>query len=363
MTPVLNDYGIRPVPDVEAPAEVQADTLPPILDASEFLAEKIATPRELVYGVLHQGSKMVLGGGSKTFKTWTLLDLAVAVACGEPWLSFKTAKGRVLFLNFEIQPGFFQGRLKSITCEKQVTLGKGQLDVWNLRGHATGYNLILPRICDRIKEAGYVLIVLDPIYKLYGNTDENSAGEVARLLNALEELVGISGAAVAFGAHYSKGNQAAKEAIDRISGSGVFARDPDSILNFTRHEEPDAFTVESTLRNFKPVEPFVVRWQFPLMRLAPDLNPMALKKPGPQKEHDPLKLLAYIKDTTADTPISISQWSIRASVPRKTLEEYLGPMRQKGWIQTVGEGTKARKFITENGLKALSKPLGEDVAK
>ena len=91
MTPVLNDYGIRPVPDVEAPAEVQADTLPPILDASEFLAEKIATPRELVYGVLHQGSKMVLGGGSKTFKTWTLLDLAVAGACGEPWLSFKTA--------------------------------------------------------------------------------------------------------------------------------------------------------------------------------------------------------------------------------------------------------------------------------
>ena len=28
----------------------------------------------------------------------------------------------------------------------------------------------------------------------------------------------------------------------------------------------DAFTVETTLRNFKPVDPFVVRWQFPLLR-------------------------------------------------------------------------------------------------
>jgi len=35
-----------------------------------------------------------------------------------------------------------------------------------------------------------------------------------------------TGAAVGFGAHYSKGNQAGKEAIDRVSGSGVFARDP-----------------------------------------------------------------------------------------------------------------------------------------
>lgn len=341
----------------------QADSLPPILDAAEFLTEKIILPHELIYGVLHQGSKMVLGGGSKTFKTWTLLDLGVAVATGEPWLSFKTAKGRVLFLNFEIQSGFFQQRLHAVAKEKGVTLTKGQIDVWNLRGHATGYNLLLPRIIERVKESGYALIVLDPIYKLYGQTDENSAGEVAQLLNAIEMLTVISRAAVAFGAHYSKGNQAGKEAIDRISGSGVFARDPDSILNFTRHKEKDAFTVESTLRNFKPVEPFVVRWQYPLMRLAPDLDPTALKKPGPEKEHDLLKLLACIKNTTSDKPISISLWATVADVPRETLREYLGPMRQKGWIGTVGNGTKARKFITDIGLKALSKPLGEVVVK
>ena len=57
------------------------------------------------------------------------------------------------------------------------------------------------------------------------------------MLNEIEALAVETGAAVAFGAHYSKGNQAGKEVIDRIGGSGVFARDPDSILNFTRHEE------------------------------------------------------------------------------------------------------------------------------
>src|ERR1051325_5990145 len=34
-------------------------------------------------------------------------------------------------------------------------------------------------------------------------------------------------AAVALAGHFTKGNASAKEAIDRISGSGVFARDPD----------------------------------------------------------------------------------------------------------------------------------------
>lgn len=347
----------------EVSTEIRADALPPIVDATEFLAENFTLPCELIRGVLHQGSKMVLGGGSKTFKTWTLLDLAVAVATGEPWLSFKTAKGRVLFLNFEIQREFFQQRLHAVAKEKGVTLTKGQIDVWNLRGHATGYEHLLPRIIERVKKSGYALIVLDPIYKVYGNTDENSAGAVAQLLNAIEMLAVNTRAAVAFGAHHSKGNQAGKEAIDRISGSGVFARDPDSILNFTRHTEQDAFTVESTLRNFKPVQPFVVRWRYPLMRLAPDLDPTAFKKTGPKKEHDLLKLLACIEDTTPNEPISITRWAIVAGVPRETLREYLAPMRQKGWIETVGDKTKARKFITEIGLEALSKTLGEVVAK
>ena len=64
----------------------------------------------------------------------------------------------------------------------------------------------------------------------------------------------FAGAAVAFGAHFAKGNAAGKEHLDRVSGSGVWARDPDAIITATRHEEDDAFAVEMTLRNFAPVE-------------------------------------------------------------------------------------------------------------
>jgi putative DNA primase/helicase len=273
----------------------EAKPLPAIVDAANFIQEKIEAPPELVAGVLHQGSKLAFGGGSKTFKTWTLLDLALAVATGEPWLSFKTKKGRVLFLNFEIQSAFFQQRIRAVADAKRIALAHGMIDLWNLRGQAAGYASIFPRIIERVKDGGYALIVLDPIYKCYGDVDENSAGAVAGLMNAIEALAVETGAAVAFGAHYSKGNQSGKESIDRISGSGVFARDPDSILSFTRHEEQDAFTVELTLRNFTPVAPFVVRWLYPLMRRDESLDPAKLKKPpGRTPQHtgdDILKLL------------------------------------------------------------------------
>src|SRR5205823_3289137 len=134
-----------------------------------------------------------------------------------------------------------------------------------------------------LRSRKFSLCILDPIYKGLGHRDENKAGDVASLCNELDKLALRSGAAIAFGSHYSKGNQAAKESIDRIGGSGVFARDPDSILTMTKHEEDEAFTVETTLRNLKPVDSFVVRWEYPLFHRDDELDPKSLR---PARKND-----------------------------------------------------------------------------
>ena len=130
----------------------------------------------------------------------------------------------------------------------------------NLRGHATDFSALIPTILGRIRDTGYALILIDPIYKGLGSRNENDAGDIANLLNEVEQLAVKSGAAVVFGAHFSKGNQAGKESIDRIGGSGVFAREPDVILTMTPHEDEDAHVIDLTLRALPPVQPFVVRW-------------------------------------------------------------------------------------------------------
>lgn len=269
--------------------------LPDLIDASIFLAEPIDAPPELIAGILHTGSKLILGGSSKSYKTWTLLDLGISVATGADWIGRATAQGKVLFVNFEIQPHAWQRRIVSVAEAKAVEIESGAIQLWNLRGHAADFKTLIPKIIERARHESFALIILDPIYKLYGNTDENSAGNVALLLNSLETLATETGAAIAFGAHFAKGNAAGKEAIDRLSGSGVFARDPDSILVFTKHEDDDAFVVEPILRNFAPVEPFAVRWSFPLMYRDDELDPARLKQArGRKREHTEEQLLEVL---------------------------------------------------------------------
>ena len=65
-----------------------------------------------------------------------------------------------------------------------------------------------------------------------------------------------------------------------MRGEISFARDPDSLIIFTRHEEEGAFAVELVLRNLPPVDPFVVQWHFPLFQRNADLDPGKLKQAG-----------------------------------------------------------------------------------
>jgi AAA domain/VirE N-terminal domain len=292
--------------------------LPPMVDAAEFLETEIKAPPELISGLLHRGSKLVFGGSSKSYKTWNMLDLALSVASGNNWLGRETTRGRVLFLNFEIQDFAWQKRINFVAKAKGLKLERGDAVLWNLRGYAASFRQIIPQIADRCKMEDFSLIVLDPIYKLYGGADENAAGDMGELLNSVERLAAQSGAAIAFGAHFAKGNASAKEAIDRISGSGVFARDPDSLLMLTKHEEDEAFVVEPILRNFAPVLPFTVRWNFPLMELAEDLDPMKLKQAAGRKStHSADDVLDLVEEGGIDYGI----WEKKAAkkgIPKTT---------------------------------------------
>ena len=290
--------------------------LPNLIDAAEFVAAPIDLPAELVAGLLHKGSKLVFGGGSKSYKTWCLLDLALSVATGANWMGCETTPGKVLFLNFEIQEHAMHQRIKDVANAKGIELRHGQVDLLNLRGHAADYRQLIPRIIERTRRAGYALIILDPIYKLYGGADENAAGDVANLLNSLERLATETSAAIAFGHHFAKGNASGKEAIDRMSGSGVFARDADSLLVLTKHAEDDAYTVDPILRNFPPVAAFAVRWQFPLMHPAVDLDPAKLKKAGGRPaKHRPEDLLSHLP------PDGLTQKEWLAAAAKKKISE------------------------------------------
>jgi len=258
---------------------------PPIKRYGELVNETIPEPDVLIEGVLHQGGKLLLGGGSKAYKSWSLIDLAVSLQAGVPWWNQKCAKAKVLFINFEIQEWSFRKRLADVIAAKGLEGKVDDFDVWTLRGYAADLTLIRPIIEQHIEGRGYQAVILDPNYMLMGDRDENSAGQMGALMNEFECLATKHNLSVILSHHFSKGNKSQSESIDRFSGSGVFARNPDSLVVLTAHEEDErSFTCEMTLRNFPPVDPFVIQWKYPRFEVNYNLNPDNLKKNnGPKK--------------------------------------------------------------------------------
>jgi hypothetical protein len=265
---------------------------PQLQDTAEyFTRDSPPLPPLVIHHCLHQGSKMLLGGNSKGRKTWALMDLAISVSTGADWWGFHTHRGQVCYINLEIQPEFFELRFKKICEAKDIKPESGMLWHWPMRGHAKPMDQLIKDVLGFVQQHHFTLVIIDPIYKTLPpfRGSENDSAMITQLLNEVESITVETGAAVLFCSHFSKGNQSAKEAMDRVSGSGAWARDPDSLLMMTPHEETECFSVEGVLRNLAPLHPFVVHWDYPLFIRQDKSDPEKLRQAGKQKEGAPVQ--------------------------------------------------------------------------
>ena len=254
--------------------------LPPILSLEQEEAADWPTPVEIVQGVLYRGAKGMIAGPSKARKTYLLTDLAVSVASGVGWLGIPTTQVPVLYVNLELQNFAFRHRRQEIEKVKlSGAVDDYPLWSWHLRGYGVTLPLIRGRLLRHCEQEGIGLIILDPTYKLNHLAQENAAEDVGRLLNEFEQVGREADATVVFCHHFAKGTAAEKQSIDRASGSGVWARDPDAIITLSPHQEDEQMIVEMHLRNFAPIAPFVVRWQYPVWERALEADPTAHRRP------------------------------------------------------------------------------------
>ena len=239
-------------------------------------------PPQIVRGVLYRGCKLILMAGSKSFKTWALMDFAYCVGNGLLWWGTHTEKSPVVYLNFELLDYDFRWRMEQI----QKAYGKGDIDAVTHIGLRA--KTLQPRhwewIHEEITEANAGLLVCDPTYKmLRPGSDENSASDIAQVTAIFDRVTEATGAATAYTQHFPKGNQAHRESIDRGAGSGVWARDADAIITMTNHSEGEGYlSVEYTLRSFPRIDPFVAQWVLPLFVRKLELDAADLKQPPKQ---------------------------------------------------------------------------------
>ena len=262
--------------------EESADDLPPDEYLSDVWDNMPPLKEELIPGILRLGHKMLIAGPSKAGKSFLLIGLAIAIAEGGEWLGMKCRQGRVSYINLELDRPSCLDRFKEVYNRLGIKPEHtNNLNVWNLRGKSVPMNKLSQIIIHRFKDRNYSAVIIDPIYKVITG-DENNATEMSQFCSYFDQIATELDASVIYCHHHSKGASSKySNAADRSSGSGVFARDPDAILDMRelktdgleskyRDAHPGAcnvltaWEVRGTLREFAPMPPKRVWFDHPI---------------------------------------------------------------------------------------------------
>lgn len=193
---------------------------------------------------------------------------------------FSMKKSKAFSVNFEIDAASCINRFSEIYKALKIKPKHSHdIVIWNLRGRAMPLDKLVPRLIRKVVNQGYDAIIIDPIYKVITG-DENNASDMGAFTNLFDKICKETGCTVIFSHHHSKGAQGFKRAMDRASGSGVFARDADALVDMIQLEisaeylaknaddqSSTAWRLESNLREFRSFNPVNIWFEYPIHRV------------------------------------------------------------------------------------------------
>ena len=223
-TGILTNFKVRILGGAESEVDVSAARTRFLGTSAAELAAPIPAMRWLVRDIWPQRSAGVLAGEKKTFKTWNLQAMALAVSAGVPMFDhFEVpAAGPVLYLCGEGGRDAFANRHQIIAAR----YGISNTDLADLPFRAEfetdelDNQELTDGITRHLDELQPVLVILDPLYA-YHPHDVEASNLYAHgpMLAKLRELI-EPWAALAVGDHFKKNTSSAFD-LDNISMAGV----------------------------------------------------------------------------------------------------------------------------------------------
>ena len=233
-------------------------TSAPTVSASAWLTEPDEPEQPIMEGLFDAGDRVAIVGQSKARKSFYALQLAVAVSTGTDFLGVPTVKQRVLLVNGEIAARSYKKRLRRM-IEKLGIDPANLTDLLVVNASESADVGGFVEILTLSKEQTATVAIVDPAYLLLG--DEIDQQQVKQSIRDMKRFA-AEGVTLVTVYHATKGKIGDRQAIDRISGSGIFARDASTMLTLCEHaSEPDHVVVQAITRNYAPTEPITVRFE------------------------------------------------------------------------------------------------------
>lgn len=255
------------------PEEVDEDAdalLACAADHQKAFSADLNYPPQIIDGFIRPGDVASLTAPSKVGKTWELIRMASAIASGGEWMGMQCHPHNVVYLNFELHEYDMHMRMRRV-LPSNIQAQKRFL-TFNLRGMKGDTETMLAAFERLIEKKRIIasIIIVDPIYRFYGDADENSNTDISNLLLRIQKFASNTGMAVVFAHHHAKGRSRPDTMTsgEQQSGAGAFTRSYDANINLGRipsslkdmYDPEEHMIIEFDLRAFPRKAPMIVKW-------------------------------------------------------------------------------------------------------
>jgi hypothetical protein len=266
----------------------------PFVRYASFMAMTMEAPRWMIEGLWTSGSHGILGGEPKTSKSTVALAMALSVASGKPFLRRYPVhtQGPVMMVQEENVPWVMQDRMRKIARYYGLIGSMGGVESgesgmvtvesppWgsiaassvrlefpsDLPFHLLnnyGFDLsdedhreLLEREISIIRP---VLVVLDPLYLMFGGADMDKSSQVVPFLKWVMRIGHEYGCSMLLIHHFRKAQQSSNGTVtrsgQRLLGSGTFHGWVESALYADKIDEGEGWLSVRLEREFRNVGP------------------------------------------------------------------------------------------------------------
>jgi RecA-family ATPase len=203
------------------------------------------------------GAFGIVGAEPKSWKSWLTLQIAIAVASGEPLFKrYSVEKGRVIVFSAEGGKNLVRSRAMMICCALDLDIKSLDLEVIDLPSLRLDVADHVKVLHDVVESRRPSLVVLDPLREMHAG-DENDAAAVATLLLPLRLLQRKFECAIMLVHHMAKqgADSNGRRLGQRLRGSSALHGAVDSALYLEPKGEGESKRVKVSAEHRAAAEP------------------------------------------------------------------------------------------------------------
>lgn len=286
---------------------------PPIY-YEDFRQRYSRLPAVRIDGLQRHGEVLNLIAATKVGKSWTTYEIIWRLLTGGMlWDRFQCTACNVLLIDNELDPRVLSDRLARVKAALRIDDRdiQGRFATLPLRGQLLDFDGVRRYLDKHVKPGDFQYTAFDAYYRLLPpGIDENSNSDGAQIANKVDAIARDFDTSVLLVHHATKGNQSGKSVTDVGSGASAMARAADTHLVLRPHEEAGVVVGEAALRSFAPVDPFCLRWDFPLWKPIDNLDTSKLRttaQPKATLNQIAENVFNWLRDNGTQTKTQISK--------------------------------------------------------